>query len=836
MSASRKSRRLRSIALAVCAAFVAGCAHLQTPRIDPTGQRIFVEPPIRTQPVYQDPLTTADPWEPVAVTLSPTNTVAPIGSQVILVAGVVAGDKHYDMNRRLEWLLAQGSVGQFIAVGRGTFVDLLLGDFTRPRKIDNTFAIGSTSRRYERLNHGTTSPDDDICTVPGQGWISLSSPVEGTSYVTVHAPSVFDWNARTRTAVIHWVDAQFAYPPPSINRAGTTNPLTTTVTRQSDGMPWEGWTVRYRVVSGPPAGFMPDGTDMVEVLTDASGQATAELMQTQPKAGTNIIAIEVYRPTGVLAGLPTTPTAGRLLVGSSSASKTWSAAALAVQTVGPTRATVGAAITYRIVVSNPGDLPAQNVVATDRLPAEVEYLSSNPPAQLVGNQPQWNLGGLAPREHRVLELNVRAKTAGSVTNCVDATADGSLSATGCATTAVEMPSAVVVDSSIDLKIGGPRDAAVGDKVRFPVLITNRGQTPTGQLTIKTRFDEGLQHDVNDPKRTIEANLGSLPSGETHQVDIDFTVLKAGRWCHTVEILDGERILASARACLSASSQSPEQATRQASLSVKKSGPHYGTVGQLAKFIIDVTATGERPLTQVRIVDHYDPALLPKKATEGYKLENGTLVWTFTELLPGKTARLEVQCNCVRPASRTCNRVRVTTNEGATGEAEACLEIAGVSGTTPPRQESGIESGQPSTPNQQPTPPTQPPATPDAGQGPLSLTVTDLRGMVAVGKEFTYVIQIANGGIAPDRNITVTAVAPEGMTPVRLGTTGPTEQPTFDGQTVQFQPVPEIKPGQTLTYRVRVRAQRAGKAAFRVQATSQGHRQPLLAEETTEVFQ
>ena len=815
MSASRTSRRLRLVTLALCAAIGSGCAHLQTPRIDPTGQRIFAEPPIRTQPVYHDPYTVADSWEPVAVTLSPANAVAPVGSEVILVAGVIAGDKHLDMNRRLEWMLAAGSVGQFVAISRNSFVGMLLGDFTRPHKVDNTYAVGTTSRRYERLSSGTASAHDDVCTVPGQGWISLTSPVEGTSYVTVHAPEVYDWNARTRTAVIHWVDVQFAYPPPSISRAGTTHPMTTTVTRQSNGAPWEGWTVRYRVVGGPPAGFVPDGAPEVEVPTDASGRATAQLMQTEPKPGTNTIAVEVFRPAGVLAGMMAAPAAGRLLVGNSSTTKTWSAASLTVQKVGPTRATVGAAITYRIVVHNPGDLPAENVVATERIPPEVEYLSTNPPAQLVGNQPQWNLGVLGPREQRVLELNVRAKTPGSITNCIDVTAAGPLNATGCATTVVEAESpAVVVGSSIDVKIEGPRQAGVGQKVRFPVLVTNRGATPTGELTIKTRFDEGFQHEVHDPKRTIEARLGNLPPGETHQVDIDFTVVKPGQWCHAVEVLGPAGVLASARACLTAAGESAEQALRQAGLSVKKTGPAQGTVGELAEFIIDVTATGDRTLTNVRIVDRYDAALLPKEATEGYRVEDGNLVWTFAQLRPGQTARIQVHCNCLRAAARTCNRVTVTSNEGASGNAEACLEVRETSGSRPPGGVAPPES---------------------TARGTLSLTVTDLRGMVAAGKEFTYVIQVANGGIAADRQVAVTAIVPDGMTPVRLGTTGPTDQPAFDGQTVRFPPVPEIKPGQTLTYRVRVRTKAPGKATLWVEAVSERHVQPLTAEETTEVF-
>ena len=69
-----------------------------------------------------------------------------MGSEVVLIAGVCGPDGYLRTNRRLEWSIDPGSVGQFLAVGETGLVDVLLGDFNRPRKITNTFAIGSTLR------------------------------------------------------------------------------------------------------------------------------------------------------------------------------------------------------------------------------------------------------------------------------------------------------------------------------------------------------------------------------------------------------------------------------------------------------------------------------------------------------------------------------------------------------------------------------------------------------------------------------------------------------------------------------------------------------------------
>ena len=114
--------------------------------------------------------------------------------------------------------------------------------------------------------------------------------------VTVVAPSVYAWDCRHKTSTIHWLDVNWRFPPPAINPAGTRHTFTTTVTKHTTQSPSEGWLVRYTIVSGPPAGFSPDGATSIEVATNAAGQASAEIFQKTPANGTNQINIEVIRP------------------------------------------------------------------------------------------------------------------------------------------------------------------------------------------------------------------------------------------------------------------------------------------------------------------------------------------------------------------------------------------------------------------------------------------------------------------------------------------------------------------------------------------------------------
>ena len=333
----------RVLAVAIfCALSMPGCSSVQSSGIDPTGEHLFATPPPPTTaaavpvvaPVspyppneryFDDPLGPL-PWDDVAVLIEPRELVAPVGSEVVVIAGVLGPDGFLRTNRRLEWSITPGSVGQFVSVEPGGFTDLLLGDFTWPHIVNATTAIGDTSRSNVVLNRGAVTRENDKYVRRGEGWISLTSPLEGTSYVNVVAPEIHNWDARRKTAVVHWVDAAAQYPPPAINPAGTKHVFTTTVVHSSNQSPCENWIVRYEIVDGPPAGFLPSGATSAEVRTNPAGQASVEIIEKVPASGVNKIAIQVIRPADV-------PGSGgqRLVVfRNGTTTKTWSAPDLAV--------------------------------------------------------------------------------------------------------------------------------------------------------------------------------------------------------------------------------------------------------------------------------------------------------------------------------------------------------------------------------------------------------------------------------------------------------------------------------------------------------------------------
>jgi len=755
------------------------------------------------------------PWDNVQIVVNPSRCVAPVGSDVVLMAGVVGPDRYLRTNERVEWLLSPEDPGEFLDYGRGTCTDLLVGDFTRPRKIDSHWVITSTSRRYLRLNRETPTASDDVLVARGQSWVTVSSPVEGSSHVTAYAPSVYGWSTKKQTATIHWVDAEWQFPPPAITSAGGRHVFTTTVTRHTDRSPRAGWRVRYEIAGGPPAGFAPDGAPAVEVVTNEAGQATAEIVQPQPVSGTNQINIQVIRP-GAIDGDGGKP----LVVGSGSTTASWSAPGLTVRKTGPAVGSVGATLSYQIAVTNSGDLPADDVTVSDEIPAGFDLLRTQPQAELAGNQLRWPLGRLDARQTRVFGVDLRASRSGTLTSCAEATAAGGLAARDCVTT-------VIGEAKIIVRILGPSSATVGEEVRYEIVIENHGDTTATGLLIKERFDEGLDY-IGDGRgyagaeSPIKKSLPDLLPGQGNRVGIAFRVARPGSLCHEVEVTGAGGVLATARACVVAAPGAGPPATLpgaspspgRAEVSVTKTGPATADVGQIAKFVIQVQNTGEVALTNVKVDDVCDPELVSTDATTGFQVTDNGVFWTISSLPIGGSRQFTVQCRCERAAAEAYNRVTVTTAEGAEKRAEARLEIRAA----------------------QPPPPTQP----AEAQGPgLGMSVLDLADNVGVGRTVTYDVVVDNNSTALDEDLVLELVIPPQLQPIDAEIRGPQGVGhVILGQTVRFDAVRTIRPGGNLHYLVPTKANAPGKIVVRALLRSKNlakQLKTLTAEQQTEIL-
>jgi hypothetical protein len=120
---------------------------------------------------------------------------------VLLIASV--GTQGYLLtHQRVDWTISPDSVGNFISPGiRRPFA---LFDWIHgvPRIVDPRYVMNSTLFYPMTVDRGTPNPLDDVRVQSGQAWVTVSSPMEGTTHVTAFAGSVKSFERRQQTASI----------------------------------------------------------------------------------------------------------------------------------------------------------------------------------------------------------------------------------------------------------------------------------------------------------------------------------------------------------------------------------------------------------------------------------------------------------------------------------------------------------------------------------------------------------------------------------------------------------------------------------------------------------
>ena len=619
-------RHWLSLALILCAVAMVGCACL--PRIDPTGERVFIwpqnqpvvatpgvgnvqAPPVYTDPVFPQPalpptaVAGAVPAVPVAVdrmAITPDRVLAPVGSEVILRAGICAKEGFLLTDQKVEWLIARESAGELVDLGgKGYCRDPIL-PWNKPKKVDNQYGIGYTAKMPLLITRGTANPADDVQIEPGHAWASITSPVEGISNVTAVTPTIVDWTARRATATIYWIDAQWVLPPATIS-AGGSQVLSTTLLRQTDRTPLEGWIVRYRVDAGAANASAEQPGQVVEVITGADGRASIDVTPTGSDGSATQIDIEVVRPAGL--GGTAYP---RLVVANGSTRINWT----------------GQSTPYLPELDQPVGEPA----------FQSPQLGPPPSSQPIGPQPP-----------------------------------------------VTQPSQPTTPRNagrpqLDVQVYGEAQSQVGSSTRFQVVIRNQGNAEATGIVLTDRYDQGLSHSERaDRTMTLKNDqVGSLAPGQSRSLDLTFNVTKSGRLCHEVSV-----------SCTECSGESPAkgtgcvnvpvpQPTGQPNLDVKKDGPRLVREGDVALFKISVRNTGEVPLNNLLVVDEYDRSLSPQPVGAGHEIVNGNIQWRIDRLEVGQSRTFEVNCTCLRAVANACGLVKVTDDSGLMRVDNHCLEI------------------------------------------------------------------------------------------------------------------------------------------------------------------
>ncbi|QEG34901.1 COG1361 family protein [Bythopirellula goksoeyrii] len=557
---------LSRLVIAIAGLLASGCCSC-LPRIDPSGERCFIwpnqqtvdvvpatstvgnpfAPPVFTDPVFPQatmPVAGAAIASPMAapvlpsnqvmppnqvlppntvasetLTITPERVLAPIGSEVVLKAGICTDDNYLITDQKIEWLVARQNAGEIVELGGKGICRNPLMPWNKPKKIDNQYGIGYTAAIPLTLDRGTGNPSDDVAIEPGHAWASITSPVEGSSHITAVAPVVKGLSQRRASATIYWVDVQWTFPPAVVS-GGSSQILTTNVRRQSDGTPLAGWLVRYEVADG--GGTLSGGQSgqAVEVSTGVDGNASIDVTPTGGVGNTTRITMQIVRPARFAGSdMP------RLVVANGATNVNWDGSStylppaddlgasdpvlpipsggsnvsppitpaepaviqrpiLELEVRGEPTGQVGGEARYEVVISNRGNAPATGLTLSDRFDEGFRHPSDNLGSRNIDKPLSVTLG---PGQSHTEFITFEVVRAGSICHDVKVRSREGAEASKQVCLEVIQP-AVQPQPGLEVRKDGTRQNVVGETTLFKLSVKNTGAVPLTNVEVLDQYD------------------------------------------------------------------------------------------------------------------------------------------------------------------------------------------------------------------------------------------------------------------------------------------------------------------------------------------------------------
>lgn len=813
---TRLGRRAECVSVLVCTIALLlvcnGCRQLQLPAIDPNGRCLFLPltnttqldiPPLHSSPGQQGIIPTPAYQAPVApapcvgancepggvcnlfhrkhdclnkihdhfrcpgkmgeLQLTPLRVVAPVGGEVVLLAGICGEDGYLVKREPIEWMIAPDSVGQIIEVNDdapGKLSSLLHPHRPKVEKLGVDFAKGRTSSKAQIIDRGTPNCDDDIHLRDGETWVSISSPTAGITRVTSLAPESKIWDRRRQTAVIYWLDAKWDLPAAQIVKSDQRVVLRTKVTKSEQLVPATGWLVQYTILDPSIATFVgpPDAQRIdertIRTVVDRDGIGYAELAAVPGAMGTTPIQIDVISPAQPNDNLPELP------VGSGQTFVTFSAAGLQLQAFGPELITKGDQVTFTATLANPGDLNADNTSLGVELPQGLRLLQASPqPQQQTNSGAIWDQGVLPANRQLDVSFTVEAVASGVFDLKFVAQANG-------LNPVVKNLRTEIGEPTVDVRFapaGGISQAEVGEIVNYEIDLTNTGRTTVTNLKLMVKSTPGLV-EVSGGSNEVEQVIPVLRPGENRRLGVPLRIQQEGQQQARLIVQSGSALIADRNAGI----LGLPQRKRQPDIGVEILFPTERQskilrAGELHKAQIVVKNTGATTLTNLEVQISADENQFQfvgvDRPNENFASgSRGNVRWTPPNMLPGQgsdTIRvLLLEVRVLAPTPVAAINVIARSAEGVQATAAAQVEIRDDRVANPPlggnpvmpnpNNDPGLGGGVMPPANNPPVnpAPNNPPAN-NPPSGRLRISIDGFRDPEVVGKEIRYSLRIAN---------------------------------------------------------------------------------------------
>ena len=433
----------------------------------------------------------------------------------------------------------------------------------------------------------------------------------------------------------------------------------------------------------------------------------------------------------------------------------------------------GDTITYYIDVRNVGNAAINGMRVVDAIPYGTTYQqgSANPYANFDGSTLDWTLNTLAPNQTVTLSFSVQVTNAQSGSTIRN-------TATGTAGNVTRTSNEVIIyvgggtpGNVTANKQASSANAAAGSQLTYYINVTNNGTSAVNNVVVTDAVPTNTTYAYSSNGGTLNNgivtwNIGTLNAGETRTVNMTVTVNSG--------VANGTVINNMANITYTGGSTYTNNVTTivggndNTGFNVSKRTDKYtANNGDIVKYYIDVTNTGNTALNNVQVSDYipYGATYQQGSANPYANFANNSLTWTIQYIAPGQTATVSFDVRVSdASASQIRNTATVTVNNVTKNTNEV---ITNIGGGTP-------------------------------GNSYVSASKRSNVSSANAGSNITFYIDVKNNGQYTANNVVVSDTVPYGTTYQGSNPNG-----TLNNGVVTWQ-LGSLAPGQSTTVAMTVR--------------------------------
>jgi|GEM_PF-656881 len=460
---------------------------------------------------------------------------------------------------------------------------------------------------------------------------------------------------------------------------------------------------------------------------------------------------------------------------------------ISVETTGPRTITVGKEATYVITIKNLGELAAQDVTVSVRVPDFAEILSGKtssgsvetPQAAMPAkeNAVETTAAPGEPMHWQLPRLEARGKETLTLRLVPRKSRPFELGVQWSISPVASQAMVEVQEPKLNMTLTGPEDILFGQTKIYKLTLSNPGSGDAENVTIH------LSPLGDQSGAMTKHQIGALPAGESKVVEVEMTARQAGK------------ITIKSQATADGGLQADvvqEVLVRRAGMNVAVTGSKSKYAGTVAAYTIQVSNPGNAAAESVQLSAQLPPGAKFVSATGGqHSPESGKVTWTIPAVRSGGEQTFELKCLLTAPGQN-----KLTVNVAAAGDLTANGAAA-----------------------------TQVEALAD-----LKLEVIEPKGPLPVGEDVLYEVRLKNRGSKSAEKIVLSGFFSEGIEPVAA--TGAAHE--LDAGMVQFQPIATLAPGSEVSLKIKARATQPGNLIFRAEAVCEADGTKLV-QQSTQLF-